>query len=117
MDKVVLELEKELRKFLLGENNRSWLKVDDYMEVYVRKSQRLTNSGRMISCLDLANISISEEHRRKGLCKAVLSLFERVNPYDAVFLENVLNPQLFEHVIKREGWTLARESSCFLYEK
>lgn len=79
-------MEELLREFLNSPVRNQWLEFGP-VSVYVRKSTR-----KGMKCLDLANITVDPDHRRKGHFKATLELFQKLS--HVVFIEQVLNPRL-----------------------
>ena len=104
---IAAKLEIKLAAFLLKAHELGskvkWLDVEDTrgkapkVRVYVRKSIRLIG-GSLVDCLDLGTIEVRRDLQRKGVLTAVLSMMERVNPWAAVFVENVMNPDVADAV-------------------
>jgi hypothetical protein len=84
-----------------------WLHFD-FMQVYVRKGfHKIEN--KLCTCLDIASIEVDEEKQNQGLFKNFLLQAHDLNPWDATYIENVLNPHLAKHLIKN-GWIQIGES-------
>lgn len=96
----------KLEKFLADAQPRlqstRWLCVRD-MEVYVRKSRRLLD-GKWYVCLDLANIMVLPAKRGQGRFTSFLETALRINPWQATYVENVLEER-FRSFFRRRGWT------------
>jgi hypothetical protein len=88
-------IEAQLNEFLVERSNNRWL-MSEQVEVYVRKSRRLIG-GVAVPMLDLANITVAESLRRRGLFKQVFALLQSKcadGAYGGVFIENVLASHL-----------------------
>ncbi|MEI8270924.1 MAG: hypothetical protein WCG45_06180 [bacterium] len=81
--------------------NNSWID-DENMKVYIRKGYHLIE-GKMTPTLDIASISVEEEKQNKGFCSQFLEDAHEQNPWDATFVECVLNTNLASHLL-RNGW-------------
>lgn len=99
----ILDLHPSLDEFLLSNNRNAWLN-SPMISIYVRISKRyLTKNLKKYSCLDVANISQSEEYTNKGLFSQFMK--QALKPshiYDAIFVENILNPNLIAILLKYE---------------
>lgn len=107
-------IKKELEKFIdESENKRirnKWID-DENMKVYVRKGYRLINK-KMVQTLDIASIAVDEDKRRMGFCSKFLEEAHELNPWDATFVECVLNQNLACHLL-RNGWNMKEEENSF----
>jgi len=77
---------------------------DDKMQVYVRKAIRYLDESK-VTVLDIANIIVEEKDQGSGLFTNLIREAERLNPWQGMFIENVLNPILEEWCI-RHNWKL-----------
>ena len=93
---------------------RAWVDTD-IIRVYMRKSFRPLG-GNLKQCLDVGSISIQEEYRGKGLCSFFLSKTHAFNPYDATYIESILNPIIEQWCIRR-AWILVAHASPPSYYK
>lgn len=100
--------------------NNTWLE-DDLIKIYIRKGRRLYK-GDPFTTLEIANVSIEEEiNQKKGLFSAFLTKAHELNPWQATYIENVINPFLFNHLLKK-GWhlndkTILTTENCFFLFK
>jgi hypothetical protein len=92
------ELKNEVAAFINSRNKNQWLD-GNHVQLYLRKSHRCYQ-GDMVQCLDLASISVDEKHRNKGLSKKSIKMLLKLNPFKILFIENVLNPHLYESITK-----------------
>lgn len=83
--------------------NRKWIDDDD-MKVYVRKSRRLLTPDLISVCLDIASVEVEEEKQGKGIFSSFLEKAHEMNPWDATYIECVVNQKL-RAFLEREGWT------------
>lgn len=89
-----------------------WLKTLK-MRVFVRKSRRVLLKGQpIVNVLDIATVEVNENHRRKGLFKNFLEYAEKVNPWDAIFIENAFNDFLRDYLEKND-WQRAITPLCY----
>lgn len=86
-------MENKLMEFLNSPIKRTWL-VTKEISVYLRKGRHVGMNGAIRTYLDIANIEVRPAFQRKGIFKSFLSLCQRIQPYDGVFVENVLTPIL-----------------------
>ncbi len=93
------ELKTEVTLFIQSRNRNQWLDGDN-VQIYLRKSVR-NFKGEAIQCLDLASISVDEKFQKKGLSKKIINLLVELNPFKALFIENILNPFFYDALKKR----------------
>jgi len=107
----VTYIEQALREFCQGGRNQ-WITGPNF-DVYVRAGYHSLN-GVVCHTLDVANIQVRREDRGQGIGMSILAAAELVNPWDAVYVESVLNPRL-KLRLERDGWIMVRESipPCF----
>lgn len=106
MTNLLLDLHPSLGEFLLGKDRNAWLN-SPMISVYVRISKRYLNLKKY-DCLDIANISQSEEYTGKGLFSQFMKQALKPNRiYAAIFVENILNPNLVAILLKYEFTLLA----------
>lgn len=72
-----------------------WL-ADLTMEVYVRRGMHVIDEGITATTLDIANVTVSEPLRGKGLFTQFFKEACRRQPWDGVYIESVLNNRLAE---------------------
>lgn len=82
------------------ERYNQWIS-DSFSEVYLRKSRRYID-GEFIFCLDIATISVDEEHRGKGIAKEIIRQFHIMNPFECTFIENVMYDWFCDSIIKMD---------------
>ena len=100
---------EQLKNFLNSHERNKWI-GDEFISVYVRKSRRLSPQEKeLISCLDIASVSVVEHEQRKGIFKKFLYEFHEINPYSATFVEAVSNEHLYNYLTK-ENWTKVCDS-------
>lgn len=79
-----------------------WL-GDDTMKVYVRKGRHMVYPGKLSTTLDIASVEVDEDKQGQGVFSDFLDKAHEMNPWDATYIENVLNPVLATSLI-RHGW-------------
>jgi hypothetical protein len=79
-------------------NTNEWLYGQE-MEVYVRKGKHYLNKN-MYTCLDIANIKVYNPGA--GVFTLFLMYMEKMNPWDAIFIENVHNERFQKFFIRRD---------------
>jgi len=95
------EIIHQLKIFLESKQRIAWIK-DDSMSVYVRKGTRYLNK-HLSKTLDIASVEVEENKRNQGVWTEFLKEAHKINPYQATFIENVLNPVLEKSLVKN-GW-------------
>lgn len=90
-----------------------WLKTPE-MQIFVRRSRRVFQKGESVihTALDIATVEVYEEHQRKGLFKNFLEYAEKINPWDAIFIENVFNDFL-RNYLEKNDWQRAITPLCY----
>ena len=79
-----------------------WLS-DDIMQVYVRKGRHVIYSGKLSTTLDIASVTVAEEYQEQGFWTNFLNKAHEMNPWEATYIENTLNPVLTTSLF-RHGW-------------
>jgi len=92
-----IAIEKQLQDFLDSPLRVRWLYTKEF-EVYVRKGRHAGPDGKMHTYLDIANIEVYPEFQRQGRFKDFLALCQRISLYDGLFLENILNENVFDYL-------------------
>ena len=85
-----------LLQFLQSSVRNQWLTTSKF-RVYVRKGKHLI-SGELQDCLDLANVEVYHAFRRQGIFKDLLLVCQQNNPFPILYIENVINDELCEHL-------------------
>lgn len=98
--------------------NNLWLS-DDRMEVYVRHSRRRVPHGGdvvTLKCLDIGNANVYDTG--KGIFSTqFLPQAIKLNPWDAVYAENVLTDR-FANFFRKQGWLeIPGLTPCFFLVK
>lgn len=79
----------------------AWLQRDG-AQVYVRAGERWLD-GRWATTLEIANWSFSKRQRGKDRILAILDLAERLNPWDAVYVE-LPGCECLRAYLRSDGW-------------
>lgn len=80
-----------------------WLEDDD-MKVYVRKGRHILGTGQnAVITLDIATVEVNEGKQNQGIWTNFLYHAHEMNPWDATYIENILNPILSVSLVKN-GW-------------
>lgn len=89
--------------------NRRWV-YDDWGEVYIRVTETAIE-GKRVPCIIIANVTIEERHRGKGLFKRMCRTVEQyaVSCGRAVVHENIIEQRLVE-LHRRCGYKPIRSS-------
>jgi hypothetical protein len=107
-----LSLIEQLKLFMQEAEERlvssRWIH-DENMKVYVRKGRRSVYPGQMSITLDIATVEVDEDKQGQGLWTTFLEKAHELNPWEATYIENVLNPVLAESLI-RHGWMIANSN-------
>ena len=102
-----MTLLEQLQQFI-GDTETSHLRnlwiSDDIMKVYVRKGRHILSvGGKLATTLDIAAVEVDEDHQGQGYWTAFLDKAHEMNPWDATYVENALNPVLAASLL-RHGW-------------
>lgn len=97
MDKLI-KIKGQISLFLQSKDINLWLKGSG-IEVYVRKGYHLID-GKRCKTLDIANITVTK--KGQGLGSEFLEFCCKINPFDAVYIENILNNRFFVFLIKND---------------
>ena len=96
---------KELKAFFDGRLRNQWLNYK-LMDVFVRKGIHLHPiTKKPLNCFDMANVVVREHSRGKGIFStwfAEAVELARKYDFDAVYVENVINPQFIDHFRKSD---------------
>jgi hypothetical protein len=91
------QLRKGLENFISSKHRNVWVSTSQ-LEVYVRKGHHMVNR-HMYIFLDIANVTVKEELRHRGLFKQLLELFKSLSSsYNGVYVESILNPHLESYI-------------------
>lgn len=94
---------KKYHIFLDDKTSRNvWINVGESIQVYVRKGRHGID-GMILSTIDIANITIGEKYRGKGLGTELIDYVHSHNPFHATFIESILNEDFYLH-LKEVGW-------------
>lgn len=100
-----------LRQFINnGKLRNEWIVEGNYMQVYVRRSTRHID-GKLIPCLDIGSVEVTEGHRDKGIFTKFLSRFEKEakKMNRGVFVESIVEFRL-RNFLTKKGYTIYQES-------
>lgn len=75
------------------------------VKVYVRINSIHTCAGNALKCLDVASIDIIESRQGRGIFTDLIAKLHAINPYQATFVENVLEPR-FQAWFPKHGWAV-----------
>lgn len=90
------------RRFLTEKQRSMWIHAGP-VAVYVRKSTRYM-SGTGMPALDIANISIDDPYKGRGIGTALINAMAEAHPYSMTYIESIINEKFGEHLIGA-GWT------------
>ena len=100
-----------LSEFLADEKLRNaW--IDELnMKVYVRRSMRMIGD-EVYKCLDIGSVEVDEDKTGKGIFTKFLARFEQEAKKigRVIFIESILNPRLYQYLLKN-GYKTAPRSS------
>ena len=96
-----------LQTFCLGRTPNSWITMGD-LRVYMRKGVHTLPPLRAVrNTFDIASVEVTSDKRGNGIFTEFLKVAEdlaRENGFDAVYVENLLNPRLASFLARR-GYT------------
>lgn len=103
------DIEQQLVEFLESTERNRWLNSDK-IKVYVRKGRHvLDRTGEIEHVLDIAAIEVPLDAQKQGVFTRFLEFAKKVNPFAAIYVENVLTPK-FQQFFERNGWKKTKES-------
>jgi hypothetical protein len=117
MENLINEMEEKVKDFITSPLKNMWIEDDNsIIKIYIRKSKRVLE-GDIVNCLDFASVEImKEDYMRKGLFKSILLLLEKLNPYNMLVVESILNPFLLMWFQKQPDWNIYNRSSNIYYK-
>lgn len=96
--------------------HNSWIQTKE-IDLYLRVGYHAVGT-QAYRLLDIANVNVKRPGR--GLFTEILEYCQAKTPYAGVFLENVLNPRLMDHMIRLQKqdarWIQRGESFAWLKE-
>lgn len=114
----VLLFKSALSAFLSSGLNNTWINVGEDAQLYVRKATR-SIGGKRVTTLDVANIHVAPHLCGHGLGTALIDAAHELNPFEATYIENVLEARFANHLLRQE-WLTANSAfdplgwdSCF----
>lgn len=112
----------ELQKFILKDTyiKNAWVVYDD-MDIYLRRTIRFYNQEILniteFNCLDLATVQMEDHFQHQGRFKRLLTYLIEINPYPLLYIENVLNTDLYHYLKTRIDFIEIDNSLCFINRK
>lgn len=112
-DQVVAAITKGVQDFvdkvMAGEHQKvAWIIANDGHEdqgkLYVRQSTRCIN-GELVKCLDLGSIDVHQSLQRTGVMSSLVEFLEDINPWSAVYIENLMSKEVADAFVRR-GYTV-----------
>lgn len=110
--------ERRFNGWLNCPSRNRWITTAE-LEVYMRKANHVCD-GVMVKTLDIANVTIREDVRGKGIFKCILAHAQQHSASGAVYLENVLNPRFikyFERLVSEDEHWSEPHPHCYLYQR
>lgn len=107
-----------LKQFFNGKLQNQWLNYK-LMDVFVRRDTHLHPTKKeLIKCFDVANVVVRERARGNGIFTTWFNdavALAKAHDFDAVYIENVINPRFIEHFRKSEIYveTGCHDIPCF----
>lgn len=97
-------------QLILDKNFTSGWINNDEMEVYIRKGVIREFNNIEYVTLDIANVRVFD--KGKGVFTQFLKELESVNPYDAIYIESVLEKRFFDFFLKN-GYIKGFYDCCY----
>lgn len=97
-------LAKGLFAFLVSSQKQTWIEIEPYGKVYVRRSVRAVAMHELFSALDIAAIEFKEKYRGQGFFKVTLKIFEkfaRQHDISAIYVECIHEPRLHAYLLRQ----------------
>lgn len=102
--------------FIQGSMHNAWLE-NRVFSLYLRKTQRRSDYSNLEACsleqaLDVANLSVNEKFRGKGVLTAVMDYIEKNCPCRQIYVENIIGideasgARLLRFFVEKRGYTI-----------
>jgi hypothetical protein len=107
----------QVLEFLKLSYHNKWL-CDNKMAVYVRKGHHIGSDNKMHLFFDIASVEVKEKFQKQGIFKNFLLECQKIQLYDGIFIENVLNEHLKKYLqrLANEDSRWTEKDSCFIWE-
>lgn len=77
---------------------------NEVFSLFVRDSRRVRpDRNVLVRCLDFATVGVQPAYQRLGICSRLIEIMDRLNPFDAIYVENVLEPSQYG-IYERRGF-------------
>lgn len=94
--------EMTTKEFIESTLRNSYI-TEDTVTIYLRKSMRLIE-GRILPCIDIANISVESESREKGKFTDYMNMMiKEYGEENNLYVESILNPVIIP-LLERVGF-------------
>lgn len=80
--------------------NRDYVIEDNFESLYVRYCDKYINGTIIRGVLDIANVTVEDGHRGKGVFTRLLKRLRDTYPELPIHIENALNPRFQNHLRK-----------------
>lgn len=95
IDFIKNNLEKPLSK-------NQWFHFKNF-KIYIRTSNRIIENKKERT-IDIATIEVDEKYQSRGILTKFLDEIENNFPNNIIFIESVVNPKLYTHLIKKRNY-------------
>lgn len=106
--KALDKFKANLLEFLNGPSRNLYVTSGRSISVYTRKGVHLVNNKKTMT-LDIGSICIGRGRKGQGLGMATVNLMHEMNPFEATYIESILNNRFKDRLIK-EGWLIVPDS-------
>lgn len=104
LDEFILEAEAQVGSGDRRRIERREIRTD-HVQVYIRTGLRgVPDTHRMAMTFCLADITIDEDYRSRGILHLTMAWLEQRQPLDGIYVENVINERL-AFFLERRGYT------------
>ncbi len=80
--------------------NRNWVSEPKFESLYVRYGGRYIQGYPYGDVLDIANVTVEEEHRGQGVFSALIARLRKDYPDMSLYVENAMDIRFQNHLLK-----------------
>lgn len=93
----------------MGKSRNTPAPFGSLMKAFVRYEYMYVDK-KFALVININNMSVAPEQRGKGIFKDFLMSMEGCTDFELLYIQNVGNPRLANHLNQREGWLADRDS-------
>jgi GNAT superfamily N-acetyltransferase len=90
--------------YLISNQRNTWIEIEPYGKIYIRRSVRAVSMGELFSALDISAIEFKPKYRSKGFFKLTLKIFEKMarqHNLQSLYVECIHEPRLHAYLLRQ----------------